>query len=86
MAAGIDCHEMRQSGCGRLHPAMIVIHECIGLSLSCPRSSMKIGNHTPITPTINLELEVEPRAPDDHLKRKIQIIKLYSSRCRESCE
>jgi hypothetical protein len=47
---------------------------------------MKLGLHAPVPHPINLELEAEPGAIDNHLERKVEVVKLDSARRRESRE
>lgn len=47
---------------------------------------MKLRNNTPIPHSINLQHEPQPRTPDHHLEREIEVVELDPPRRRQTCE
>lgn len=47
---------------------------------------MKLRLHPPIPHPINLQLKTQPRTINNHLERKIQVIKLHAPRGRQTRE
>lgn len=49
-------------------------------------SSREVCLYSPISDSVNLQLEAEPSAIDNHFEREVEIVEFHTSGRREPCE